>query len=261
MAITKVKLPKGEDIHTYFICNDWHTRELCLKTYNIFKKVAKMVPRSQRRLVINGDFIDAPMFFGKKSDLKKIAKNTDVLEMIIEECDAEIQWGNDILDEMQKYFDWIYFIEGNHCWRYRNFCENYSPVQYQPHFNYVKRLGLHDRGIPFVKYNDWLDITHGMFHSSTHLKKHLDVAKGQNVCYGHLHKYEEKAFPARGETLKAFSIPAMCTLNPEYLKNTETNWSNGFAQVNMMSNGKFTKYVHEITDGKLILPNGKMIQG
>ena len=201
---------------------------------------------------------------GKKTDFKNMCKSTDALEYLSELSKKEFEWGNKVLDEMQGITDYIYFNAGNHDWRYDNFKDNWAPLAYAHNFDYKKRLNFEERGIPFVDYNDWLDIgelaiTHGMFHGATHLKKHYEAC-GKSVIYGHVHHSDSKSFYFRNETKKAWSLPCMCNLNPEYIKNRDTNWSNGYATVAMKSNGNFNVHIHEIWDNELILPDGTYLQ-
>jgi hypothetical protein len=58
----------------------------------------------------------------------------------------------------------------------------------------------------------------------------------------------------------SWSLPAMCTLNPEYIKNSENNWSNGYGTLHMKPNGNFNFFTHQIWDNELILPNGLNIK-
>lgn len=264
--ITKLKLPSKDKLHSYIIAGDWHSEHISNSSYNILLKMAKLIPKEQRRLIINGDFLDCVHLMGKKGDLTKLAKDTYVLELLAEESEVEYKWGNEKLDELQNIFDYIYFVEGNHDWRYRNFMDNYAPHAYKHNFNYVRRLELKERGIPFVKYNDWIDIgdlsiTHGMYHGPTAIKKHYEVSGSRNVIFSHIHYADSKSFIKRGSTVKVWSLPAMSKLSPEYLKNRENNWTNGFATVHMKHNGNFQCHIHEIWNNELILPTGKIIKG
>lgn len=266
--VTRVRIPSKGKTHTYLIAGDWHTKALCPDTYSIFKQHLKLIKQrtgEKPRIIINGDFLDCPHLMGKKSDLKQMAKHTCTLELLAEESEYEYTWGNEILDELATLSDHIYFTEGNHDWRYRNFYENYSPFAYRHNFDYEKRLNLKDRGIPVVYYNDWLDIgalsiTHGMFHSTTALKRHWEASGCRNVIYSHVHKSESKAFIKRNDTVKAWSLSAMCLLNPDYIKNTDNNWTNGYGQFTVFDDGHFSFHNHDIYFKRLALCDGKILK-
>jgi UDP-2,3-diacylglucosamine pyrophosphatase LpxH len=263
--ITRVKLPEKGEIHSYIVASDWHSGALDIPTYKILIQHLKRIPKEQRRLVIDGDFLDCPHLMGKKTDFKRMSSSTFELESeIVPASLDEFSWGNGILDELQKLVEKIYFIEGNHDWRYRNFMDNWAPFAYKHNFDLIGQLNLKERGIPFIKYNDWLDvgnlaITHGMFHGATHNKKHYEAA-GKSVMYGHVHHANSKSFFHRGETKKAWSLPCMCGLNPEYIKNTDNNWTNGYASLQVKHNGNFNVGIHEIWDQQLILDTGVVLE-
>ena len=196
---------------------------------------------------------------------KYIQRSEGMEDYFVYETEKEFTWGNEILDHLQKLFPQIIFIEGNHDWRFKWFMETHSPAAYRHNFCLPTQLQLKKRGISHIHYNDWLDIgklsiTHGMWHSTTALKKHYESAGGRSVIFGHLHKFECKSFQSRGETRQAWGLPAMCTLNPEYLKNTENNWTNGFGLINMKSNGSFNYNTFQIWDNELVWTDGKVIK-
>jgi|GEM_PF-6880564 len=258
--ITTVELPKSS-IHQYLIISDVHSDHYCENTWNTLLRHLKLLKRSKRRVIIAGDFLDCVHLMGKKTDLKKIAASNPILEsVIIPESEKEFQWGNDRLDELQELTDHIYFLEGNHDWRYRNFADNYAPAAYVHNFDLSIQLRLKEREIVFIGYNDWLDIgnlsiTHGMFHGTTHNKKHYEACR-KNVIYGHVHHHNCTSFFSRGDAKKAWSLPCACKLNPDYRKNTDSNWTNGYASIMMKPNGNFNLHIHEIFDNELYLPNG-----
>lgn len=263
--ITRVKLPKKGELFSYFICSDWHTDSLHTPTYEILKKHAKTIPKNQRGLVINGDFMDCLHLMADNTTYKKWAKSVYDIEMhLIPESEYEFTWANNILDDLQKVFDRIYFIAGNHDWRYDKWLE-FCPHPYKHHFDYRKRLYLKERGIPHVDYPDYLDlspnltVTHGTKHGRNHNKQHYEMVY-MSVIYGHVHHHNCTSFSVRGIPHKAWSLPCMSGLAPEYQrKRGENNWSNGYATVQMKPNGNFNTYIHEIYDDELCFPNGKII--
>lgn len=263
--ITRIKTPKRGELHTYFVVSDWHARFLHYPSYNILKKHAKMVPKEQRRLIILGDFFECTHLMKKPHEMKKMAKCVSTIEdYLIPESENEFEWGNGILDEQQKIFTHIYYVGGNHGIRYLNFMK-YCSAAYAHNFDYRKQLHLKERGIPHVAYNDYLDIgnmalTHGMWHGASHNKKHMEGVQ-KSVMYGHVHHANSTSFFTRGMLKKVWSLPCMCDLNPDYIKNKDNNWSNGYATLNMKHNGNFNVHIHEIFDEELILPTGKRIKG
>ena len=264
MKINYIDPPKN-GVDMYFIASDWHSEHLNVPTYSIFKKHLQLITRERRKIIILGDFLDGEHLMGKKPDFVRMASSTNEIEdRLIPLSEKEFEWGNFILAELQKLSDYIYYVAGNHCGqRYDQWVKDYCPPAYAHNFDIRKRLKLEERGIPLVDYNNWLDIgniamTHGMFHGSTHLKKHYDACT-KSVIYGHMHQHEIKSFFHRGDAKKAWSLPCMCDLNPDYVKNRDMNWTNGYAVMAMKPNGNFNMHVHEVWDNELILSSGEIL--
>jgi predicted phosphodiesterase len=268
MGMTEtLKTPK-KDPQLWFVASDWHSFNLHQPSFNILINHANTLPKSQRNLIINGDFLDTPYLMPKSSDFKMWRDRKDGVDnFFLPEFEKEIRWANDTLDAIQSFFNHVIFIHGNHDGpRVDNFRENFCPVGYKEHFNLNKPLRLYERNIGSIGYNDWLDfgklsITHGMYHGSTCHKKHYEAAGSRNVLFGHIHSSECKTFTVRGESRSAWSLPAMCGLNPHYIKNAETNWQNGYATVFMKPCGNFNLNIHLVFDGELLLPSGEIIRG
>lgn len=266
MKILRLPLPKTNEIHTYFIAGDWHDFYLHRPTYRILLQLAKKVDRKRRFLIINGDFLDLEFFMPKNERFKKHINDSKGLEnLFLPETKKAITWGNKILDELQDVFgNQIIFGEGNHDVRMHNFMVEHAPHPYKDEFNIRKQLRLNERDIRFYAYNSWLDIgklsiTHGMYHGPSAIKKHMD-ASGRNVIFSHVHSWGLQSFIRRGDTVISASLPAMCKLNPPYMKNMDNNWSNGFGIVNMRHTGDFNFNVMTVWKDMLVLPTGEIIK-
>jgi hypothetical protein len=265
MKISKIEAPDKGEINTYFIAGDWHTEAMSQSSFKIMLAMARKIPKKRRKLIINGDFLDAAHLMARNPQFKKWKGREDGMdEFFIPLSEDELNWGNRILDILQKNFNEIIYIEGNHCWRYRDFMSK-CPADYAHNFDYRSKLQLTTRGISVVDYNDWLDIgdklsiTHGAYHGSTCHKKHYEASGGKSVIFSHIHYVGCKAFSVRGNTHHVWSLPAFCDLNPEYIKNRETNWSNGFGVINIKDNSNFNFNIFQIWDDQLVLPDGKVI--
>ena len=260
----RLPLPRNKrETHTWFIGGDWHDIHCDLAAVDILLQRAKALPKKERRLIINGDFLDFPET--REVNVKKDRNLERNIETIyLPEANEAFRWGNSMLDLLQNTFETIVFIEGNHDWRAQMFQDNYAPEIYKPFFDLKKQLRLSKRGIKFVKYNDWCDlgklaITHGMYHGTTAVKKHVEAA-GTSTLFSHVHQVEMKSFTRRGDTLIAASLPAMCTLNPEYMRNRANNWTTGFGEISVKHNGNFNLVIHTIWDGELA-SLGKILKG
>lgn len=261
-----IKTPKENQ--NWFIASDWHSFNLHLPSFSILCQFANLLPKKQRNLIIAGDFLDIPYMMPKNPDFQTWKDRKDGVDMFfLPKFEEEIKWGNDTLDALQSTFNHIVFLHGNHDQpRLEEFKAKYCPVEYRDHFNMDTKLNLLKRNIGSIPYGDWLDmgdlsITHGNYCGTSAHKKHYEAAGSRNVVFGHVHSAESKSFHIRGITRKAWSLPAMCDLNPHYIKNRDMNWSNGFATVQMRPDGKFNFHTHLIIDNKLILPTGEELIG
>lgn len=261
-----LKTPKENQ--TWFIASDWHSFNLHLPSFKILCEFANLLPKKQRNLIINGDFLDIPYMMPKNPDFQTWKDRKDGVDMFfLPKFEEEIKWGNDTLDTLQATFNHVVFLHGNHDQpRLEEFKAKYCPVEYRDHFNIDVKLNLLKRNIGSIPYGDWLDIgdlsvSHGSYHGPSAHKKHYEAVGARNVVFGHVHSAESKSFHIRGTTRKSWSLPAMCDLNPHYIKNRDMNWSNGFATVQMRPDGKFNLHTHLVIDNKLILPTGEELIG
>lgn len=264
MKITKIKTPPKGDLDFYFIAGDLHTEAMDLEAHNIMLQHAKLIPKAQRKLIINGDFLDAEFLMKRGENFKKWSKRDNGCdEFFCPMADEEIGWGNDQLDIFQNIFSEVIYIEGNHDCRYAWFMSQCAR-EYRHNFDLKKRLHLEDRGIKHVLYNNWIDvghlsITHGMFHGTSAHKRHFEASGGRNVIFSHIHHSDVKCFPCRDKTKKVWSLPCMSDTNPEYIKNRDNNWEKGYGTIKMKPSGDFHVNIHVVHNGSLILDNGKEI--
>ena len=150
--ITKIDLPKKGQIHNYFIASDWHSFHLNMACYRTLLRHAKHFPKVDRRLIINGDFLDTWYFMAKNDQFKKWVKRSDGMdEFFMPHWEEEVAWGNKILDELQQVFTQIYFLSGNHDKPRSDFFQRICPAGYKDIFQYEKALKFASRGIPFIE--------------------------------------------------------------------------------------------------------------
>lgn len=264
---TVLKLPPKGKIDHYFVASDIHSEFMHKASWKILKQHAlEIKPKKRRKLIINGDFLEAVHMMMKPNEMKSASKKIPKIEELIYLTDKEIDFGNQFLDEAEKIFGEIVFVCGNHDYRYLLWNEDFCPVEYSHHFDFVSRLKFKKRKIKFVKYPDYLDIgkltvTHGFKHGRNHNKQHLDVI-GRSCLYGHVHHYNVTSYDCRGELRRASSLPTMATLCPKFqLKRGENNWTNGYGQIAVRSDGKYNLYIHELFGDMLVLPCGRIFHG
>lgn len=262
----KLDTPKS-GIEKWYIAGDWHSFFLHKPTFNILCEHALITTKNKldRRLIINGDFLDIPYGMKKHEGFKFWkSKAHNAEEFFIPMYEEELEVGNKMLDELQTVFSQIVFISGNHDSPRLDNIKSCVGKEYHHFFNINSGLNLEKRNIPEIGYNDWLDfgevsITHGQAHGGTAVKKHYEKSGGRNCIFSHVHQFEVKSFHNRGKTTQCFSLPAMCELNPEYMRNGDNNWSNGFGEILMKPNGHFNWNVYQVWDDELVLSNGTIL--
>lgn len=264
--VVRVPTPRKGKVDIYDVASDWHDRHSDPASIDILIQFAQLRQRKDRKLIIPGDFLDLAEFMPRSPLYKQWIKRSDgVEEFFLPAVNEAFGWGNEMLDRLQKTYEEIILMGGNHEYRLVEFARvlNNSLPAYSHNFDLQVGLNLRSRGIKYVPYNHWLDIgnvtiTHGMYHGTTCLKRHYEAA-GKSVIFGHVHMDDVKSFTRRGDTVKAWSLPCMSTLAPEYLKSRENNWTNGFGVLRMKSNGRFNFHVHTVWDNQLVLESGKIL--
>ncbi len=264
--VVRLPIPRKGKVDIYDIASDWHDQHSDLVAVDILIQFAQLRPRKHRKLIIPGDFLDLAEFMPRSPQYRQWIKRADgIEEFFLPAVNAAFDWGNAMLDRLQKVYDTIILMGGNHEHRLVDFSRIVDSLvpAYSHNFNMQTGLKLKDRGIQYIPYNHWLDIghisiTHGMYHGTSCLKRHYEAC-GKSVIFGHVHMDDVKSFTRRGDTVKAWSLPCMAGLAPEYLKNRENNWTNGFGVLRMKSNGRFNFHVHTIWDDELVLESGRIL--
>ena len=261
--ILTMKLPlSNSEIHSYFVISDLHSHHLHLPTFNILLNHAKRY--EECGLILNGDLFDLVFMMKKNPNYQKWIKRADGCEtFFIPEWEKECQIVNLILDDLQKVFKKIIFINGNHdSLRIEEFVQT-IPFEYRHHFDYRQALRLQKRGITAVNYGVWLDvgdvsIIHGMYHNVNCHKTHHDEC-GKSVIFGHIHKGKMMPFKQRKKTHHVWSLPCVSTLCPEYNRKRTNDWDNGYGVLNVRNTGKFNFNLFIVDDDRLVLPTGEII--
>lgn len=118
--------------------------------------------------------------------------------------------------------------------------------------------------IPHVKIADDYIATHGWSVSKHAAAKHLELAKGWSILFGHVHRAQVHCSrePITGRLLRAVCPGTMSLLQPLYLQHNPSEWSHGFELVWVTNDRKsWTSYTVMIRDGVCVLPGGLKIDG
>ncbi len=150
------------------------------------------------------------------------------------------------------------FMIGNHEQRVEWYTEEHPELQ--GFIDIETHLHLADRGYNIIEYNGVynigkLSVIHGFYWNKYHATKTLEAFEG-NVVYSHVHNpqmYSKVSPVDRKGYHMATSLPCLCSIKPEYKKNTPNFWINGFGVVeHLPATGFFNLYTIIIIDGSFM---------
>lgn len=251
------------------VCGDWHSKFLNIPTFTKMIQMSRPIPREQRWLIINGDLYDLWYGMSKDPGFKEWKKRKGNAEdFFIPQFEDETKIVNDILDAVQVIFGrQIIWVGGNHDDpRLSNIIEN-IPDAYHHNFDLVKACHLQDRGIVYIKCNDWLmvgdglcAITHGISHAKTTAHKHHYDECSTNAIFSHIHKYKSVPFKHLTGTKSVASTPTMANKDPDYLKNKNNDWDNGWISLVVTPDPReFSITPNIVRNDQLVLPDGRIL--
>ena len=251
------------------VLSDIHSEYMDVDAFFTAMRFFAMTPKKRRRIILLGDILDFEAFVTKKASYKIAKKFKDFDGYFVPEAQKEYEWFEWFLSELVKLVDYehITFVEGNHEERLRRHDFKSSIlIEYAHNFDLVKQLKLVERGIQFIKYNDWLRIstasgslmlTHGIYCGANPIKKHVDVAR-TSVMFGHTHERGVTSFRNVDGTFMGFNNPCLCNLQPNYMEGRPHNWSVGFSTIQITDEAF---YVNQFTthNGLLYDAHGRKI--
>ena len=248
-------------IKTAIVLNDIHIPKHNKKALSCAIQATKLI--NPDYLILNGDILDCGVFsrHDRFSPPKCHWTDTQFFEASVWdylEANTFLNTIEKAAPKAQKIYEY-----GNHEVWVEDFIKE-SPQIRQPVFGLDERLSLTKRGYKLYKYNDFiklgkLKITHGIYTSQNHAKKHLQEM-GTSILYGHLHNIEvaSKVTPESISHM-AWANGCLCDLNPEYLRNKPQNWNHGFAIVHVWGSGEFQVDLIRIQDGKCVVQGREII--
>lgn len=176
---------------------------------------------------------------------------------------SDYDQANGILDRHDKIFKGqVHWLTGNHEDWVQNIYDKFPAMEGL--LDIEEHLKLKERGYKVYPLNSFAKIgklyyIHGVSTSVNHAKTTVQQV-GRSVRYGHIHNVQTHTAVSpidSKEIHRATSLPCMCNLNPPYLKNRPTNWSQGFGISFIRDNGCFQSHIIDIIGGKFIGLNGK----
>ena len=130
--------------------------------------------------------------------------------------------------------------------------------------NLRKLLNLEKYGYQDFEENILLQIgkahfTHGIYTSSNHAKKHLDVFKA-NIFYGHLHDIQSFGQTSMDGPMISACLGCLCRLDAKFLKGRPNNWQHASGVFEFFPDGTFNYMVPLIHNGRMAY-NGLVFDG
>lgn len=217
-----------------------------------------------------GDILDCEEFYFKSDEFKRAKKDKDFDGFFVPAIEAEVEFFEKLLDLLRPLvYDYknIWFFEGNHEERLRRdkfTC--FIPDKYHTCFDLPLQLQLKRRGIHFIKYRNWaqistksgnLALTHGDYCGANPIKKHIDVAH-MPVLFGHTHEVGRRSFKTLEGNFIGYNNACMCDQNMPYMENKAHNWSTGFSTIQVTEDNYWVNQF-EIKNGVLLDAHGRKI--
>lgn len=206
------------------------------------------------------------VYGGDQLDLSCISHwNTERLRQLEgKRLKSDYDNANRILDRHDKIFKSkeVYWLTGNHEDWLESFYDKFPALEGL--LDIESNLRLHERGYKVIPLNSYARIgklyyVHGLSTASHHAKATVQSV-GRSVVYGHIHNVQvhTSVSPIDSKEIhRATSLPCLCHLNPPYMKNRPSNWSQGFGVAFIRKCGAFQHHIVDFINGKFVGLNGK----
>lgn len=211
--------------------------------------------------LIGGDFIDCEGLSHWEPDQLEPRR-------IVPEMKIARQLLQNIQDAVPNLTTKIY-LEGNHeSWIAKAFCE--MPELFEDlaelgiEINLKTMLALDKFGYDLFPLNHLVQIgkshlTHGIYTTTNHSKKHMDVFK-TNVYYGHMHDTQESNQTSVDGPMEAVCGGCLCRLDARFLKGKPNNWQHAVNNFEFFPDGSYSYYKLRIINGRMSF-NGVVFDG
>ncbi len=158
---------------------------------------------------------------------------------------------NGVLDRFEKTsksLNKFVMLEGNHdVWVEMLVEEN--PQAYEGIIEVARNLNLKTRGIQYIPHGKTWNIGKLFFHHGDYRMGYMPEYHaraigqtfGRNMLYGHFHSSQSwtKVSPIDNHPIMTQCVAALCNLNPVWMKNRPSAWTNGFWVGYILPNGNF----------------------
>jgi len=214
-------------------------------------------------IIICGDMFD----FSSISSYEKHKINSIGINECIRNTKKEINWGNDLLDFIDKKFKKTnkYFIEGNHDIRFNNFFTYDYP---QSDINKISdAIKLKNRGWNSIEIGGYLKLgklyfMHGEKFQGDLFAKQAAMKLRKNVRLWHNHTNQSYTITSpldSKDVIECKSVGCLCSKDPVYLRGMTNRWINSFLfGIIDEKTGDFQDFIINIINDKIIYPLTKL---
>lgn len=252
----------NKDVKLALVTSDWHVRtsenKILLKNLELISKVANDLKPDYN--ICLGDLVDAEGIsrfsvqrfeYGVEETIKEWELAGKLWEDFCTSCnnpnlERHFCLGNHDGERTRKT---LYKLKkSSSSFMHTTVGEALDPAKY------LKDTTIYDH-LQVFKLGD-IGFFHGEHHCSSHARKHANEY-GMSVMYGHLHTYALETVTTKVKKIPytATSIPCLCDLNPEYMKNKSSYWLNGFALVYILPNGRTQSQIYVIKNNSVYCNN------
>lgn len=184
---------------------------------------------------------------------------------------GDLRQANDLIDFVQAHTTKkTVLIEGNHEYRldrwaaqkaegrgsYNLLAPRIQLMKGRTRIQYVK-YGSSDGKYPRYMVSSRIIAVHGWCYGAQAARKHLNLAQGRSVLYGHSHSmeilYQQSLFG--GDTIRAVNCGCLCNPVPLYGTGRPVTWQNGFV-IGYLGKHSDTLFPVDIKNNFAILPSG-----
>ncbi len=217
---------------------------------------------------------DISISLGDLLDCGAFSHHPPTFGMPESDYEADLKQANALIDFIQKHTsERTVLIEGNHEYRLDRWAAQTAEGRgaynlLAPRIQLMRgrrncrwiRYGSVDGRYPHFKINSRTIAVHGWSYAVNAPRRHLQMAQGLSVLFGHCHKLcvDCQQNILGGDTIRAISCGCLCNLVPLYGTGRPVEWVNGFV-VGYLGRHSDTFFPVDIKGNFAILPDGACI--
>lgn len=235
------------------------------KVHPVWLRVMKKVIPAFKphRTILLGDHIDAACVSSHPSTSFAEEDEVTSLTKEYEEC----------LNFIKKIPGKKIYIEGNHEWRVERRClaiggkwgrdvyDTLSPKRFfTSNIAGLQWVDYIQKGTAYYTILPGLVAVHGLSHAKNAAQKHLNIAKGSSIVFGHTHRIQyETSADLSGRPIEAWSPGCGSELRAYWRHGGTSEWRLGFGTVLVSKNGEWSSNIHKVHESGWTELYGKVI--